>query len=106
MQRFVKVDGKVRTDSTYPAGLMDVIDIDTTDEHFRLLYDSKGRFVTHRISKASPACLCLPAQVLCSFVPWHLIRSAPARLPCQCGCSRLTCLELCCRTRPTTSCAR
>ena len=52
MQRFVKVDGKVRTDATYPAGLMDVIDIDSTDEHFRLVYDAKGRFVTHRISKA------------------------------------------------------
>ena len=53
MQRFVKVDGKVRTDNTYPAGLMDVIDIDSTDEHFRLVYDAKGRFVAHRISKAS-----------------------------------------------------
>ena len=51
MQRHVKVDGKVRTDSTYPAGYMDVIDIDKTDEHFRLVYDSKGRFVTHRITK-------------------------------------------------------
>ncbi|KIY91886.1 40S ribosomal protein S4-C [Monoraphidium neglectum] len=36
MQRLVKVDGKVRTDTTYPAGFMDVIDIDKTDEHFRL----------------------------------------------------------------------
>jgi small subunit ribosomal protein S4e len=51
MQRHVKVDGKVRTDSTYPAGYMDVIDIEKTDEHFRLVYDSKGRFVTHRITK-------------------------------------------------------
>ena len=51
MQRLVKVDGKVRTDSTYPAGYMDVIDIDKTDEHFRLVYDAKGRFVTHRITK-------------------------------------------------------
>jgi small subunit ribosomal protein S4e len=51
MQRHVKVDGKVRTDSTYPAGFMDVIDIDKTDEHFRLVYDTKGRFVCHRITK-------------------------------------------------------
>jgi len=28
MQRFVMVDGKVRTDSTYPAGFMDVITIE------------------------------------------------------------------------------
>jgi len=51
MQRLVKVDGKVRTDTTYPAGFMDVIQIDKTEEHFRLLYDTKGRFVPHRISK-------------------------------------------------------
>lgn len=54
MQRLVKVDGKVRTDATYPAGFMDVIDIEKTDEHFRLIYDSKGRFVTHRITKVRP----------------------------------------------------
>ena len=35
-QRLVAVDGKVRTDMTYPAGFMDVITIDKTDEHFRL----------------------------------------------------------------------
>eukprot|EP01026_Neomeris_dumetosa_P058815 TRINITY_DN54868_c0_g1_i1.p2 TRINITY_DN54868_c0_g1~~TRINITY_DN54868_c0_g1_i1.p2 ORF type:complete len:265 (+),score=27.62 TRINITY_DN54868_c0_g1_i1:111-905(+) len=51
MQRLIKVDGKVRTDRTYPIGFMDVITIDKTDEHFRLLYDSKGRFTVHRISK-------------------------------------------------------
>ena len=67
MQRLVRVDGKVRTDATYPAGFMDVIDIEKTDEHFRLIYDSKGRFVTHRITKVPtvtslswvhPACHC------------------------------------------------
>ncbi|KAI9501697.1 ribosomal family S4e-domain-containing protein [Coemansia spiralis] len=51
MQRLVKVDGKVRTDSTYPAGFLDVISIDKTDEHFRLIYDTKGRFTVHRISE-------------------------------------------------------
>jgi len=55
MQRLVKVDGKVRTDCTYPAGFMDVIEIDRTDEHFRLIYDTKGRFVTHRITKEEAA---------------------------------------------------
>jgi len=44
MQRLIKVDGKVRTDSNFPAGFMDVIDIAKTDEKFRLLYDTKGRF--------------------------------------------------------------
>ncbi|RDX51250.1 40S ribosomal protein S4 [Lentinus brumalis] len=50
MQRLIKVDGKVRTDPTYPAGFMDVITIEKSGEHFRLLYDVKGRFTIHRIS--------------------------------------------------------
>lgn len=50
MQRLVKVDHKVRTDTTYPSGFMDVITIEKTNEHFRLLFDTKGRFVIHRIS--------------------------------------------------------
>jgi len=49
-QRLVKVDGKVRTDKTYPAGFMDVITIEKTAENFRLIYDVKGRFTVHRIS--------------------------------------------------------
>ncbi|ELQ36176.1 40S ribosomal protein S4-A [Pyricularia oryzae Y34] len=49
MQRLVKVDGKVRTDSTYPAGFMDVVSIEKTGENFRLVYDTKGRFTVHRI---------------------------------------------------------
>jgi small subunit ribosomal protein S4e len=51
MQRLVKVDGKVRTDTSFPAGFMDVISIERTKETFRLLYDVKGRFVLHLITK-------------------------------------------------------
>jgi small subunit ribosomal protein S4e len=51
MQRLIKVDGKVRTDTNFPAGFMDVITIEKTNEFFRLLYDVKGRFVAHRITK-------------------------------------------------------
>jgi len=50
MQRLIKVDGKVRTDPNYPCGFMDVISIDKTDEHFRLLFDPKGRYVIHRLN--------------------------------------------------------
>ena len=50
MQRLIRVDGKVRTDTTYPAGFMDVISIEKTGEHFRLVYDTKGRFAVHRIT--------------------------------------------------------
>ena len=66
-QRLIKVDGKVRTDATYPAGFMgrlsyflsfyfqllsdiDTISIEKSGEHFRLLYDVKGRFTIHRIT--------------------------------------------------------
>ncbi|KAJ2712031.1 40S ribosomal protein S4, partial [Coemansia spiralis] len=50
-QRLVKVDGKVRTDSTYPAGFLDVVSLEKTDEFFRLVYDVKGRFAVHRINE-------------------------------------------------------
>merc|ERR1719465_127175 len=50
IQRLVKVDGKVRMDHTFPAGFMDVVSLEKTKEHFRLLYDTKGRFRVHKIS--------------------------------------------------------
>merc|ERR1712187_346589 len=50
MMRLIKVDGKVRTDVCYPAGFMDVISIERSDEYFRILYDTKGRMTVHRIS--------------------------------------------------------
>lgn len=50
MQRLIKVDGKVRTDMFYPAGFMDVVQIEKTKENFRLLYDTKARFSLHKIS--------------------------------------------------------
>jgi len=50
MQRLIKVDGKVRTDPTFPTGFMDVVQIEKTNENFRLIYDVKGRFTIHRIT--------------------------------------------------------
>jgi len=44
LDRSIQVDGKVRTDMFYPAGFMDVITIEKTNQRFRLLYDVKGRF--------------------------------------------------------------
>ncbi|KAL8113987.1 hypothetical protein AgCh_021047 [Apium graveolens] len=44
MQQHVLVDGKVRTDKTYPAGFMDVVSILKINENFRLLYDTRGQF--------------------------------------------------------------
>lgn len=55
MRRLVAVDGKVRTDLNYPAGFMDIISIDKTEEKFRVLYDHKGRFVLHRVKNPEEA---------------------------------------------------
>jgi small subunit ribosomal protein S4e len=51
MQKLVKVDGRVRTDLNFPAGFMDVIELDKSNERFRMLYDTKGRYVLHRIKE-------------------------------------------------------
>lgn len=47
--RHIRVDGKVRTDTKFPCGFMDVVTINRTGEHFRLIYDTKGRFHLTRI---------------------------------------------------------
>jgi len=50
MMGLVKVDGRRRTDPNFPCGFNDVISLDKTDEHFRMLFDVKGRFVLHRLN--------------------------------------------------------
>ncbi|XP_053436271.1 40S ribosomal protein S4-like [Nycticebus coucang] len=65
MQCVIKIDGKVRTDITYPAGFMDVISIDKTGENFRLVYDTKGHFAIHRITPEKAKCkLCKVRKIL------------------------------------------
>jgi hypothetical protein len=59
MQRLVKVDGKVRTDTTYPAGFMDVITLDKTDDHFRC-----GGFSIMGVLSTSGACVFDAGSVL------------------------------------------
>jgi small subunit ribosomal protein S4e len=55
MQRLVRIDGKIRTDSNFPLGFMDVIALDKTKDNYRMLYDTKGRFVIHKIHKDEAA---------------------------------------------------
>ncbi|CAF9903879.1 MAG: 40S ribosomal protein S4 [Alectoria fallacina] len=50
MQRLIKVDGKVHTEITYPAGFMDVISFEKTGENFCLVYYTDGCFTVHRIT--------------------------------------------------------
>lgn len=51
MNKLVKVDGKVKLDPKYPAGFMDVLTIPRVDKHYRLLYDTKGRFLLKPITE-------------------------------------------------------
>jgi len=46
----IKVDGKVRRDPRFPLGIFDVVTIDKTNENFRILLDTKGRFLPHKIN--------------------------------------------------------
>jgi len=48
--RHIKVDGKVRTEKKFPSGFMDVVSIDKTNDNYRLLYDTKGRFILHPLT--------------------------------------------------------
>lgn len=50
MSKLVKVDGKVRADVNFPTGFMDVVELEKSGDQFRMLYDTKGRFVLHKIS--------------------------------------------------------
>jgi len=45
----VKVDNKIRRDPRFPLGNMDVVSLEKTGEHFRILYDVKGRYQAHKI---------------------------------------------------------
>ena len=50
VDRNVKVDGKIRTDPNFPAGFMDVVEIPKSKDQFRLIFDTKGRYVLHSLS--------------------------------------------------------
>ena len=47
----VIVDGKRRKDVRYPCGLMDVISLPVSDEHYRLVLSSKGKLTPVKIIK-------------------------------------------------------
>ena len=64
MEKCVKVDQRVRTDPNFPAGFMDVITLEKAGDNFRLLYDTKGRFVLQPIKKEETSYkLCRVAKV-------------------------------------------
>jgi small subunit ribosomal protein S4e len=63
-QGLVKVDGRIRTDSKYPAGFQDVVEIPKTGDKFRLLYDVKGRFTLVKVGDAEKNIKLLKVQNL------------------------------------------
>ncbi|MHA1885294.1 MAG: 30S ribosomal protein S4e [Promethearchaeota archaeon] len=46
---YFKIDGQVVKDKGFPVGLMDVLSIDKTNEHYRILPDSHYGLILHRI---------------------------------------------------------
>lgn len=51
----IKVDNRIRRDHKFPLGFMDVCSVVKTGEHFRILYDVKGRFQPHRVDAKEAA---------------------------------------------------
>nr|XP_048304977.1 40S ribosomal protein S4, X isoform-like [Myodes glareolus] len=50
MQCYIKIGGKVRFDSIYPAGFMYITSIDKIGENFLLIYNTTGHFAIHLIT--------------------------------------------------------
>lgn len=50
-KNMVRVNGVVRTDKDFPVGIMDVISIDPTNEHLRLLYTNNRKFVLKKLDE-------------------------------------------------------
>jgi ribosomal protein S4E len=73
MEKLVQVDGKVRTDPNFPAGFMDVVEMPKSNDQFRLIFDTKGRFVLHSISdeeKAYKLCKVVKKELTLKKVPY------------------------------------
>jgi len=73
MEKLVMVDGKVRTDPNFPAGFMDVVEMPKSNDQFRLIFDTKGRFVLHSISdeeKKFKLCKVVKKELTIKKVPY------------------------------------
>lgn len=72
IEKNVKVDGKIRTDPNFPAGFMDVVEIPKSNDQFRLIFDTKGKYALHRISdeeKAFKLCKVKRAELSLKKIP-------------------------------------
>lgn len=48
-QRLVRVDNRVRTDMNFPTGFQDVISLPKAKSAYRVLFDTKGRYVLQKV---------------------------------------------------------
>jgi len=72
MERRVNIDDKVRTDHNYPAGFMDVLELEKSGDRFLLMFDTKGRFVLHQINREEAAfklCRIMEAFISANKIP-------------------------------------
>jgi len=51
-EKRVLVDGRVRKDSKFPVGLMDVVQLPALNKNYRVLLDTKGRLILREIPQA------------------------------------------------------
>jgi len=51
-EKRVLVDGRVRKDSKFPVGLMDVVQLPALNKNYRVLLDARGRLILHKIPQA------------------------------------------------------
>lgn len=49
-ERKVKINGRVRTDFKFPTGIMDVVEISSTGEFYRVLPNRKGNLILHPVT--------------------------------------------------------
>lgn len=55
---------------SFSLSLSDVVSIERTGDHFRLLYDVKGRYILHKIT-AEEAKVCVPVVAADAGGTWH-----------------------------------
>lgn len=48
-KKSILVNGVVRTDKSFPLGVMDILTIQTTNEHYRVLYDTVRKFILQKV---------------------------------------------------------
>lgn len=51
IRKYIKIDGKVRTDKNYAVGFGDVVGIQKAAKAFRIMFNTKGHFVLHKLNE-------------------------------------------------------